>query len=233
MCSAHSECKLKMKMTSKIVKINESSTFPCMLVFALSCSWPQTAKIWQLISLGGIFYLNFDRPWFCKQTEAFHGGSKKFCQKGSNFDNVIFVNERREDPNTTICGVSLACRWWPNIECWLGSLVLFQGIRPSIAIKLYFCDFSGVGGGGPDPPVSFWIRPCVHTPPNSDLGHCFHVLLTCTWLSLMCQVHFLASRPPRATPNLKTTRGRNIEVSGLFDLKKDHAVFAFDFSWYN
>ena len=24
-----------------------------------------------------------------------------------------------------------------------------------------------------------------------------------------------------------------IEVSGLFDLKKDHAVFAFDVNWYN
>ena len=30
-----------------------------------------------------------------------------------------------------------------------------------------------------------------------------------TWLSLMCHVHFLEPRPPRATPNLKTTRGRN------------------------
>ena len=24
-------------------------------------------------------------------------------------------------------GVLLACWWWPNIECWLGSFVIFQG----------------------------------------------------------------------------------------------------------
>ena len=34
-------------------------------------------------------------------------GSRKFCQKGSNFDNVFLVEER-EDPNTTIIGPSLA-----------------------------------------------------------------------------------------------------------------------------
>ena len=36
-------------------------------------------------------------------------GSRKFCQSGSNFDNVFFlVDEGREDPNTTISGPSLA-----------------------------------------------------------------------------------------------------------------------------
>ena len=32
MCSARSECKLKMKMTSKNVKIHESSTFLCLCI---------------------------------------------------------------------------------------------------------------------------------------------------------------------------------------------------------
>ena len=40
------------------------------------------------------------------------GGSRKFCQRGSNFDMFfvcfLFVDERREDPNTTISGPSLA-----------------------------------------------------------------------------------------------------------------------------
>ena len=27
-------------------------------------------------------------------------------------------------------GVSLACRWWPNIECWLGGFVIFRGYGP-------------------------------------------------------------------------------------------------------
>ena len=34
-------------------------------------------------------------------------------------------------------GVSLACWWWPNIECWLGSLVIFRGIWTRIAKNLY------------------------------------------------------------------------------------------------
>ena len=39
-------------------------------------------------------------------------------------------------------GVSLAGRWWHNIECLLGNFVVLQGIRTSIAKKPY------VGGGG-------------------------------------------------------------------------------------
>ena len=46
---------------------------------------------------------------------------------------------------------------WPNIQCWLVSFVIFQGIRTSIAKEPY----SVGGGGGPDahcqsPPL--WIR---------------------------------------------------------------------------
>ena len=29
-------------------------------------------------------------------------GSKKFCQRGSDFDNFFLVDEGREDPNNTI-----------------------------------------------------------------------------------------------------------------------------------
>ena len=29
-------------------------------------------------------------------------GSRKFCQRGSNFDVIFLVNERREDPSTII-----------------------------------------------------------------------------------------------------------------------------------
>ena len=74
-------------------------------------------------------------------------GSRKFCQRGSNFDNVFFflslVDERKRDPNTTISGaakhhlngVSLACH--VGIEYWFGSFVIFQGIRTTIAKKPY------------------------------------------------------------------------------------------------
>ena len=49
-------------------------------------------------------------------------------------------------------GVSQACWWWPNIECWLGSFVIFQGIWTRIAKKPYiFCAFSGGGVRTPGP----------------------------------------------------------------------------------
>ena len=35
-------------------------------------------------------------------------GSRKFCQRGPNFDNIFFlVDMGREDPSTTISGLSL------------------------------------------------------------------------------------------------------------------------------
>ena len=70
---------------------------------------------------------------------------------------ICLVYEGREDPNANIRGaiiglpaqrhlngVSLACRWWPNIKFWLGSFVIFQEIRTSIAKKPYnFVIFQG------------------------------------------------------------------------------------------
>ena len=69
-------------------------------------------------------------------------GPRKFCQKGSNFDSVFCW---LEDQNTTMRRFR-----WRNIECWLWGIVLFQGIRTSIATKSYiFVIFQG-GGVGPD-----------------------------------------------------------------------------------
>ena len=45
----------------------------------------------------------------------------------------------------------------PNIECWLGSFVLFQGILTSIAKKPYILV---IFMGGPDPLFPLWIREC-------------------------------------------------------------------------
>ena len=56
-------------------------------------------------------------------------------------------------------GVSLACQWFHNIECWLGSFVIFQGIRTSIGKKPYMFFFI-FHGGGFGPPVPLWVRPC-------------------------------------------------------------------------
>ena len=69
---------------------------------------------------------------------------------------------------TPLNGVSLACWWWPNVECWLGSFWEFQGIRSSIAKKFYvFVIFQvgGGGGGGGDCPPSgsaHWTGLCLH-----------------------------------------------------------------------
>ena len=66
--------------------------------------------------------------------------SRKFCQRGSDFDNGFFsVDKGRDDPNTAISGPTSAhqrnaCR---TFDCWLGNLVIFLGIRTSIARKPY------------------------------------------------------------------------------------------------
>ena len=62
---------------------------------------------------------------------------------------------------------SLAGQWWHNIECRLGSFVIFQGIRTSIAKKPYMnVIFQGcaVGSGTPattPPPPSGSAPVCV------------------------------------------------------------------------
>ena len=61
-----------------------------------------------------------------------------------------------------ISGVSLAGRWWPIIECWLGSFEVLQGIWTSIVKKPYiFVIFQGWEGGGPDPVPP--PPPLIHT----------------------------------------------------------------------
>ena len=60
----------------------------------------------------------------------------------------LLAGHHRPASETSLNGVSLAFRLWPNIECWLGSFTNFKGVRTSIAKKpLYFCDFRG---GDPD-----------------------------------------------------------------------------------
>ena len=89
--------------------------------------------------------------------------SRKIFQRGFNFDydlkKKILVDEGREDPNTTISGPSSAGQWNANIECWLGSFVVLQGIRASIAKKPYI--FVIFQGEGQEPLSPLWIRTCI------------------------------------------------------------------------
>ena len=75
-------------------------------------------------------------------------GSRKFSLMGSK-SNVFFVlRGKRVQIPLKAChfrpasetpfknGVSLACRWWPNIECWLGSFETFENFRGSGPVLL-------------------------------------------------------------------------------------------------
>ena len=100
-------------------------------------------------------------------------GSRKFCKRsksatlGSNSATLttfffFFLGEGIQIPlkadhhqptsQSHLNDVSLACRCWPNIECWLcsfGNFENFRGSRPVLPRNpIYFCDFSGGGGGG-------------------------------------------------------------------------------------
>ena len=79
-----------------------------------------------------------------------------------NSDNVFFfffkgeriqisqkAGHHRPASETPLNGVSLACWWWPNVECWLGRFWEFQGIRSSIAKKFYVFVIFQVGGCPP------------------------------------------------------------------------------------
>ena len=85
-------------------------------------------------------------------------GSRKFCQRGSDSARVFFLclfrgeriqislkasHHRPAREN----GVSLACRWWPNVERWLRSFENFRGSGPVLLRNsIFFRSFRGGGG---------------------------------------------------------------------------------------
>ena len=107
---------------------------------------------------------------YCHNCSNTMRGSRKLCQRG--FDDFFFIveavmNEGREERGFKYCykqasispsakrhlnGVSLAGQWWPNIEFWLGSFMVVQGIRNSITKKPYI--FVIFQWGDPLPPPS-------------------------------------------------------------------------------
>ena len=86
--------------------------------------------------------------------------------RGGCFFRVLFLVDERisaaiigPPAKRHLNGVFLACRWWPNNECWLGSFAIFQGIQTCIAIKPYiFVIFQGVAR---TPCPHLWICPCM------------------------------------------------------------------------
>ena len=92
-------------------------------------------------------------------------------KRGSNFDNVFSFSFFSSwgmggskyhykwaiigpPAKSHLNGVSLAYWWWLNIECWLGSFVIFQEIwtriarKPYILVCAFFFFFFFLGGGG-------------------------------------------------------------------------------------
>ena len=139
-------------------------------------------------------------------------GSRKFCQRGggpTQADNVFsfffcflffLVDEGRYDPNTTISGSSSArqrndIKWrfagvpLMNIECWLGSFMIFQRILTKIAQKPYYIFFYifVIFKVGPDPlppPPPPWNR-AVRRDANTTILH----MLELNVLAFICIIN--------------------------------------------
>ena len=93
---------------------------------------PEGAQLWQLFFF---FFFFFFFSWW--------------DERGSKYHNM------RANIVPPVKRVSLACRWWPNIEFWLGSFVLFREsgqVLPWNPIYVWFFR----GGGGPDPLPPSW-----------------------------------------------------------------------------
>ena len=113
-------------------------------------------------------------------------GSRKFCQRGSNADNVFFSLIGGEiskyhyyraffgpPVKRHLNGVSLACRLWPKIESWFGSFTILRESGPVLLKKTIILWFSR---GGPDPLSPSGSVHALHSP-VSKVG------LTSCWFS--------------------------------------------------
>ena len=58
-------------------------------------------------------------------------GFRKFCQRGSNFGNIFLVDKGREDPSTTISGLSLCGSSCGDPESF---------VREGPNMTTFFCD---------------------------------------------------------------------------------------------
>ena len=120
------------------------------------------------------------------QTNKWHmRGSREFCQRGSIFVNFFFLSWWGEGGSKYhykwviisppakrhLNGVSLACRWWPNIECWLENSVTFRGSGQVLLRNPIFLWFSGGGGGGGSGPPVPLLDPHMRHHEEEKLEH--------------------------------------------------------------
>ena len=116
-------------------------------------------------------------------------GSRKFCQRGTPLTTIysfilLFLVWWGEEwskyhykraingppAKRHLNGVSLAGRWWSNIECWIGSFVVLRGSGPVLLRNPLFLYFPG----GSRPPVPLWIRTWMKSHYRNK--HCFLML---------------------------------------------------------
>ena len=84
-----------------------------------------------------LYWFNPGRPCPCL-TERLLMGRKESNQTNkqtNHYKRTIIGPPAKRHLN----GVSLACRSWSNIVCWLGNFLIFQGIRTSIPNETYIC----------------------------------------------------------------------------------------------
>ena len=101
--------------------------------------------------------------------------------------------------------VSLAFQWWPNIEYWHGSFIIFQGNWTSIAKKQYFYVFQG-GSGLPTP-----------LPPPGSAHVCNQIERFITWTSV-CNLALYRFSKLVYRCILETVSGINIHLNILIFL---------------
>ena len=103
-----------------------------------------------------------------------------FFLKGERIQISQKAGYHRPASETPLNGVSLACQWWPNVECWLGSFENFRGSGPVLLRNsIFFVIFTGMwGGGGSGPPVPLWIRAWDQTM-STLIEICWKLILSC------------------------------------------------------
>ena len=133
-------------------------------------------------------------------------GSRKLDQRGSNFVKVFFLVDEeggskyhykraiiRLSVKHHSNGVSLACRWWPNIECWLGNFVIFRGsgqVLPGNPIFLWF--FRGGPDPCPPPPPLWTLHSLISVIVVHNLSRTLYMLATSQFLE--CSLFIQLSR---------------------------------------
>ena len=130
-------------------------------------------------------------------------GSRKFCQRESNFDNVFLMRGGRIQ-NTTISGPSLARQWntsymafrWcadvgPTLN---GSFVIFRGSASVLLRNPIFLWFFGGGGGSrtPVPPSgSLCAGPSILYMYNGPRSETFCRSLLCVCIALFDTAYYV------------------------------------------